>query len=253
MTRTTPKPAGTAGERMRRLLSRWQKSLELHTSYLTLDNDHYWHIQPWPAHERPAAWVVRLARQKVAELARTLEEQLARKNEAFAEGLEQMAFLANLVGLQPAGRHIPLADPQNERPEFLANAKNSATAAMRRAALRAQVAEQRSGIEPTREMPAPRLKAALRSGASRRAPLPRPQELPALPPQPPEPPPAPDPRVRQVLEDAARLLQWGRKWHELGELISRLAERPALQDVRRILRAHRAQLQPHESPPPAPP
>jgi hypothetical protein len=248
MTRSIPKPTGTAAERMRRLLSRWQQSLELHTSYLSLDDDHYWHVQPWPEHQRPAAWVVRLARQKVAELARTLEEQLARKDEHFAEGLEQMAFLANLVGLQPAGRHIPLADAHNERPEFLASAKNSATAAVRRAALRAQVAEQRSGVEKTREMPAPRLKTGLRSGAMRKAPLPRPHELPPLPTEAADAPAPPDPRVKQVLEDAARLLQWGRKWHELGELISRLAERPALGDVRRILRAHRAQLQPPGTP-----
>jgi hypothetical protein len=248
MTRSTPKASGTAAERMRRLLSRWQQSLELHTSYLTLDDDHYWHVQPWPEHQRPVAWVVRLARQKVAELARTLEEQLARKDEHFANGLEQMAFLANLVGLQPAGRHIPLADPQNERQEFLANQKTSATGAMRRAAVRVQVAEQRNGIEPTREMPAPRLKAGLRT-ASRRAPLPRPHELPPLPPEIIEPAAPADPRVKHVLEDATRLLQWGRKWHELGELITRLPERPALGDVRRILRTHRAQLQPHEAPP----
>jgi hypothetical protein len=253
MTRTAPKPSGTAADRMRRLLSRWQQSLELHTSYLTLDDDHYGHIQPWPEHQRPAAWVVRLARQKVAELARTLEEQLARKDEHFAEGLEQMAFLANLVGLQPAGRHIPLADPQNERQEFLANQKTSATGAIRRAAVRAQVAEQRGGIEPTREMPAPRLKAGARTGTTRKSPVPRPHELPPLPPELIETPAAPDPRVKHVLADATRLLEWGRKWHELGELITRLPERPALGDVRRILRAHRAQLQPHESPPAARP
>jgi hypothetical protein len=252
MSRTVPKPSTSAAERMRQLLSRWQQSLELHTSYLSLDDDHYWHVQPWPEHQRPAAWVVRLARQKVAELARSLEEQLARKDTHFAEGLEHMAFLANLVGLQPAGRHIPLADPQNERQEFLAKGKISATGAMRRAALRAQVAEQRAGIEPTREMPAPRLKNGLKGSAPRRAPVPRPHELPALPPEHLEPqatPEAqPDPRTKQVLEDAARLLQWGRKWHELGELISRLAERPSLGDVRRILRTHRAVLQPPESP-----
>lgn len=234
---------------MRLLLSRWQKSLELHTSYLTLDDDHYWHVQPWPVHERPAAWVVRLARQKVAELARSLEEQLARKDEEFAQGLEQMAFLANLVGLQPAGRHIPLADPQNEVQEFLATTKISATGALRRAALRARVAEQRGGTEPTREMPGPRLKTGLRAGASRKPPLPRPHELPPLPPEVAAAEALPDPRVKQVLEDAARLLQWGRKWHELGELISRLAERPGLGDVRRILRAHRAQLEPRETAP----
>jgi hypothetical protein len=46
-----------------------------------------------------------------------------------------------------------------------------------------------------------------------------------------------------VIEDAIRLLQWGRKWHELGELISRLAERPPVGEARRILRTHRAQIE----------
>jgi hypothetical protein len=248
MTRTTPKVAATAAERMRLLLSRWQKSLELHSSYLTLDDDHYWHVQPWPAHQRPAAWVVRLARQKVAELARLLEEQLSHKGESFAEGLEQMAFLSNLVGLQPAGRHIPLADPQNERPEFLPNAKISATGMQRRAAVRAKVAEQHGGTEATREMPSPRMKASLRASAIRKGPVPRPHELPPLPPEVIAPDALPERQVKQVLDDAARLLQWGRKWHELGELITRLAERPGLGDVRRILRTHRAQLQPPEAP-----
>ena len=50
---------------------------------------------------------------------------------------------------------------------------------------------------------------------------------------------APDGRTRQVIEDAVRLLQWGRKWHELGELISRLSGRPSVGDTRRILRSHR--------------
>jgi len=98
-------------ERVRKLLSRWQLSLELHTRYLSLDDAHYWHVQPWPPHERPAAWIVRLARQKVAELSRTLAERNATGDVAFAVGLEQMLFLANLVGLQPAGRHLPFLLP----------------------------------------------------------------------------------------------------------------------------------------------
>jgi hypothetical protein len=108
-----------SSERMRTLLARWQQSLELHTRYLQLDDAHYRHVQPWPAHERPAAWIVQLARQKVAELARALAEHSTRGDSEFAAGLEQMVFLANLVGLQPAGRHIPFADPQNEQREIM--------------------------------------------------------------------------------------------------------------------------------------
>ncbi len=40
----------------------------------------------------------------------------------------------------------------------------------------------------------------------------------------------------QVVADAARLLQWGRKWFELAELIARMADRPSLPEVRRILK-----------------
>jgi hypothetical protein len=49
-----------------------------------------------------------------------------------------------------------------------------------------------------------------------------------------------DPRMlamrEQVIADAARLVQWGRKWYELAELISSMANRPSLIDVRRILK-----------------
>jgi hypothetical protein len=40
----------------------------------------------------------------------------------------------------------------------------------------------------------------------------------------------------QVVNDAARLVQWGRKWYELPELIARMADRPPLPEVRRILK-----------------
>jgi hypothetical protein len=44
----------------------------------------------------------------------------------------------------------------------------------------------------------------------------------------------------QVIADAARLVQWGRKWYELPELIARMADRPALAEVRRILKENKA-------------
>ena len=40
----------------------------------------------------------------------------------------------------------------------------------------------------------------------------------------------------QVIADAARLVQWGRKWYELAELIAHMADRPSLPEVRRILK-----------------
>jgi hypothetical protein len=46
----------------------------------------------------------------------------------------------------------------------------------------------------------------------------------------------------KVLADAERLLQWGRKWYELAELIARMADRPALGQVRRILKENKSAL-----------
>jgi hypothetical protein len=42
-----------------------------------------------------------------------------------------------------------------------------------------------------------------------------------------------------VIADAVRLLGWGRQWHELAEMIARLAERPAPSEIRRVLRTYR--------------
>jgi len=194
-----------AAARMRQLLARWQQSVELHTRYLMLDDAHYWHVQPWPAHERPVAWVVQLARQKVTELRRMLEERLNADDGGFATGLEHMVFLANLVGLQPAGRYIPLADPMNEQVDMLPPAVAPAA------------------TDVTVEAPEPAAPARRGAKAPRTPPL--------------------SPETQQVFDDAVRLLQWGRQWHELGELISRLSDRPSVGEVRRILRTHRARIE----------
>ena len=211
-----------SAERMRTLLARWQLSLELHTRYLALDDAHYWHVQPWPAHERPAAWIVQLARQKVAELARALAEHSARGEFEFGVGLEQMVFLTNLVGLQPAGRHLPLADPQNEQPEVMPPPEDATVEASRprlaRAATRARGGRGSTVTTVRSARPAP---AAAATPAA--APL--------------------SAAARPVVEDAVRLMQWGRKWHELGELIARLPQRPSVGETRRILRTHRARIE----------
>ena len=209
-------------ERLNALLARWRLSLELHTRYLALDEAHYWHVQPWPPHERPAAWIVQLGRQKVAELARALAERNARGDFGFAAGLGQMLFLANLVGLQPAGRHLPLAEPQNEQAGGLAPPDPS-LADTRRPHSGPAPARAR-GIRASPALPA----RAARTVASRGASIP----LPAL-----------NAQARPIVDDAVRLLQWGRKWHELGELIARLPQRPPVGETRRILRTHRARIE----------
>ena len=42
-----------------------------------------------------------------------------------------------------------------------------------------------------------------------------------------------------VIADAVRLLEWGKQWHEIAEMIARLAERPSPSEIRRILRTYR--------------
>jgi hypothetical protein len=44
----------------------------------------------------------------------------------------------------------------------------------------------------------------------------------------------------QVIADAVRLVQWGRKWYELAEVIAKMADRPHVTDVRRILKDNKA-------------
>ena len=51
------------------------------------------------------------------------------------------------------------------------------------------------------------------------------------------PKPVNDTTVTAVVKDAARLLSWGRDWHELPEAIARIAGRPGVAQVRQILRS----------------
>jgi hypothetical protein len=47
----------------------------------------------------------------------------------------------------------------------------------------------------------------------------------------------------QVIADAARLVHWGRKWYELAELIARMADRPPLAEVRKILKDNKTAIE----------
>jgi hypothetical protein len=47
----------------------------------------------------------------------------------------------------------------------------------------------------------------------------------------------------KVIGDAVRLLKWGKQWHELAELIARIADRPAVPEVRKILRACKSEIE----------
>src|SRR5438552_8044229 len=89
--------ATPADQRLLELLDKWLKSLELHTKYSSLDDDSYWKIQPWVEHQRPSRWILDLARQKTLALKAQVEERIAAGDAKFADSLELMIFLANLV------------------------------------------------------------------------------------------------------------------------------------------------------------
>lgn len=228
-----PRAASPDGQQLQLLLARWQQSLELHACYASLDDAHYQHVQPWPKHERPARWIIDLARQRADALARLVEQRAREGDRAFLEALEVMSFLANLAGLQGNERFIPLASVEGERRDVL-----TATTRTRK---------QRKLEEPTREMP--RLSSAAPRAAAPRSVPPRAAPPRAAPPAAQARRAAPAARESQeaidarIIDDAVRLLGWGRQWHELGDLIARLAERPPAPEVRRILREHRSRIE----------
>jgi hypothetical protein len=253
------------------LLERWQTSLDLHAKYAALDDERYWHVQPWPRHERPQRWIIQLARKRIIALKRIVEQRIAEGDRAFVEGIEIMGFLATLVGVTTMERFIPLATHETERRDVLAakpepaqrttsTPKPAAAAAAETTRARVQPAsrdtgrtgEHRRTSETTRQMPqltsarVPRLPAAqrpdapLKPAAAPAAAVPkrRDPQRPAMV-KPKKAPSTITQTEHVVIADAVRLLGWGRQWHELAEMIDRLAERPAASEIRRILRTYR--------------
>jgi hypothetical protein len=128
-----------------------------------------------------------------------------------------------------------------EMPKFVGGRQRappeSSTAHVARAERKAEAAAPhgkpvaRAGAKPVTPMtPAP-AKAAVKPAAAR-ADTPGPER--AL---------TPEAARDQVIADAARLVQWGRKWYELAELIARMADRPTLTDVRRILKDNKTAIE----------
>lgn len=209
--------ATPADQRLLNLLDKWLVSLELHAKYAVLDDSGYAKVQPWPEHQRPSRWIIDVARQKTLELRSEVQNRIDTGDAKFSDSMELMAFLANLVGAEHIERFIPLADPATER---LPGA-GRATAAP---AVSAGIA-----VTGTREMP--------KFSAPPRAP----PVSGSVPPAPIYGRGGPSEAVReQVIADAARLVQWGRKWYELAEIIANMADRPHLTDVRRILKDNKA-------------
>lgn len=224
----------SADQRLADLIGRWLTSIDLHLKYSTLDDASYWAVQPWPKHERPSKWVLEVARQKVLELKALCDER--RGDAKFAEALESMAFLANLVGLQNIQRFVPLvtnvesATPTVEAPALKVSPTSKAPAAR--------------NDEPTREMP--RLKISKSPAAATAKPAKvdgkKAHSAPASKPAGPV-PVALTPMVQtKIVADAVRLLKWGKQWHELADLIARIAERPPAAEIRKVLRQHKAEI-----------
>jgi hypothetical protein len=224
--------ATPADQRLLELLEKWLTSLELHAKYCSLDDGSYSKIQPWPEHQRPSRWIIDLAKQKALALQGQIQERIKMGDAKFSESLELMTFLANLVGSEHIERFTPLAEPANERalgpesPDQPPAAPSDAATGTREmpkfvgsrqyapppAGTPAVARSERKAADVKRAAPAP---ASNRNGPSEEA-------------------------REQVIADATRLVQWGRKWYELAELIAGMADRPHLTDVRRILKDNKA-------------
>jgi len=205
-----------ADDRVLQLLQKWQKSLDLHARYADLPEDQYWLVQPWPNHQRPTKWVVDLARQRLADLQNIVKTRLAAADPSLSEALELMSFLTNLVGSQHVERFVPIAEPERERQLEKTRALKQANAG--------------STSTATVLKPAPAPKPARASGGKPKAAAKAPK-------------PVNDTTVTAVVKDAARLLSWGRDWHELPEAIARIAGRPGVAQVRQILRSSKGAIE----------
>jgi hypothetical protein len=242
-----------ADRRISELLDKWLTSVELHLQYVELSDAAYARAQAWPKHDRPTRWVLEVARQKLLELKGHCETRQAMGDGRFSESLELMAFLANLIGVQHIERFVPLADPNYTPPT------STTTTVEAPAIAKAPAARPRPPVdESTREMP--RLKtppAAARAAtpppaapAARgdgKAPARTATQAKTAPPPPQQAKSTTKSTVGdmkgKIIADAIRLLKWGKSWHELAELIARIAERPPESDVRKVLRAHKSEIE----------
>jgi hypothetical protein len=241
--------ATPADQRLLELLGRWLESLELHSKYSSLDDDSYWKVQPWSEHQRPTRWIVNLAKQKTLALRAQVEQRAKAGDTQFSDALELMAFLANLVGAEHIERFIPVADARNERDLSPKPADRGSDSTIQ---------QPTATITATREMPkflggkrAPPPAGTTQVARNERKPAAVVKPAPRAPAKAPPKKPAaqaeragPSEAARdQVIADAARLVQWGRRWFELPELIARMADRPSLPDVRRILKENKVAIE----------
>ncbi len=269
-----------AEKRVAELLDRWMASIELHRRYLKLDDSAYARAEKWPKHQRPTAWVVDLARQRLEQLRAQLSRRQAAGDVDFAEALELMSFLTGLLGSEHLERFIPLAsgkppDPGMsatvEQPRVRPSRSRTGASGLQRhlgTGSRSTPAQRtgtpRTAANAPARSSAPPSPGSSRNGASSKprtgertataplaarqaaaeAPARRPaKDAPAAAPAAaPAPPPAPDARSKQVIADAVRMLDWGREWPALAGLIARMADRPGETEVWKILRTYRREI-----------
>jgi hypothetical protein len=261
--------ASPADQRLLELLEKWLVSLELHTKYSALDDASYWKIQPWIEHQRPSRWILDLAKQKTTTLKSQVEERIKSGDTQFSDSLELMIFLANLVGSEHIERFIPMAEMQNERqltpaerapegaitgtrempkfvPEKRPTANSSGNSQVARAERKAGAGARASGKSTGKSPAKPSLKSAEQSArtagdaAAAVAVAANAVAADAAATSAAQADDGPAHAAReQVIADAVRLVQWGRKWFELPELVARMAGRPPLAEVRRILKENK--------------
>ena len=241
--------ATPADQRLLELLGRWLESLELHSKYSSLDDDSYWKIQPWSEHQRPTRWIVDLAKQKTLALRAQVEQRAKAGDTQFSDALELMAFLANLVGAEHIERFIPVAEARNERDLSSKPPDRSSDSTIQQASGTVTATREMPKFLGSKRAPAPPGTAQVarneRKPAAVLKPAPRtPAKVPPKKPAAQAERTGPSDAARdQVIADAARLVQWGRIWFELPELIARMADRPSLPDVRRILKENKVAIE----------
>ena len=266
--------ATPADHRLLELLEKWLTSLELHSKYASLDDDSYSKMQPWPEHQRPSRWIIDLAKQKTLALQSQMQERIEMGDAKFSDSLELMIFLANLVGSQHIERFIPIAEAATaatlgpeptveqplttheaaavaptaatdtrEMPKFVMSLARPpapvATARVTRAE-RNNAERERAAKSASKPKAAASAKAAATSSphysSADTATADAVTHKAAAGTSPPDHHGLDDSVRKQVIADATRLVQWGRKWYELAELISSMSDRPHVTDVRRILK-----------------
>ena len=221
-------------KRVEDLLERWLASVDQHTRYLQLDDAAYARAEAWPKHQRPNGMVVQLARTRLLELKAHLSERRDAGDHRFAEALELMSFLTNLLGSEHLERFIPLAT--GKPPD------TSISATIEQPRMRPAHAARAVPKRPARKEAAARPRHAETHSAltARPAAHPTPVRQPTAAAA--AAPPVNSAMSQLVVADAIRMLQWGREWPAVAGLIARMADRPSESDIWKILRAHRTEI-----------